>query len=53
MLNVLYGGGGGSAGAGGSQPLMSLGGKAPLGAKGGSTTGRALKLKCDQNKQTK
>lgn len=43
----------GSAGAGGSQPLMSLGGEALLGAKGRSTTGHALKLKRDQNKQTK
>lgn len=47
----------GSAGAGGSWCLMLLGGKAPVGAKGGSTTGHALMgllmLKHDQNKQTK
>lgn len=43
----------GSGGAGGSQPLMSLEGEALLGAKGRSTTGHALKLKRDQNKQTK
>lgn len=43
----------GRGSAGVSQPLMSLGGEASLGAKGGSTTGHALKLKCDQNKQTK